>query len=175
MPTDEATLGARSVLNHLIQGGAGFDGLQARLDLAFASEPAPKRPKAQLRYTYDSGSQSIVQIVAPLDRPLITLVTTLRTKQSFYKQDRHPSLEDTFAWARRFSMQWDIWGRTPVEVDAISDTIEKLVPQMHAQLWTTSRMALVMDTFEDVPVENETGIFRALAIGYCQTAQTVGT
>ena len=168
---DELTLGARSLLNHLIQGSDGFTGLQARLDAVFASEPAEKRPKAQLRYTYAAERQGIVLIQSPLERPLVTLVTTLRTKVPFYKGDRHPVLVATMAWARRFSMQWDIWGRTPVEVDAISDAIEREVPKMHAQLWSTKRTALVVDTFEDVPVE-ESGIFRSMAIGYCQTAQT---
>lgn len=172
MPTDELVLGSRSLLNHLIIGGVGFDGLQARLDTVFASEPANKRPKAQLRYTYDAGRQGIVLIQAPLERPLVTLITTLRTKQSFYKHDRHPTLDDTYAWARRFSMQWDVWGRTPVEVEAISDAIEREVPKMHEQLWSLERVALQMDTFEDAPLEEETGIFRSMAIGYVQTAQT---
>lgn len=167
---EDLVLGERELLQYLINGGGPVVGLQARMDLVFASWR--KTPKVQLRYSYDTGRQGLVLIEAPLDRPLVTLLVNNRLRESFYHRNRHPTLP-VLAWVRRVNMQWDIWGRTPVEVSAIGDALERECLRMHLQLWDNNRIALQLETFEDAPYEVDTKIFRAIARGYCTTAQMV--
>lgn len=170
---DDLVLGSRSLMNWIIRGGTGFVGLQDRLNVVYASEPANKRPKAQLRYSYDESRQGLAVIEAPLTRPLVTITNTLREKTKFFRGDMHPM--GGFAWGQTHRMQWDIWGRTPVEVSSLGDAVERIVVQMNADALAVGRVHIELSSFEDLPLEAETGIYRSLARGKVQAAQAVPT
>lgn len=172
---EDLVLGSRALMNWIIKGGAGFVGLQVRLDAVYVETSPSKRPKAQLRYSYDATRQGLSVIETPLTRPLVTIVESNRVKQRFFRQDRHPSMPGAYAWANRHNMQWDIWGRTPVEVANLSDAVERIVVQMNADAVSAGRVHIELEQFEDVPYESESSIYRSLARGYCQAAQAVTT
>ena len=165
-------LGTRGLLNLVINGNAQITGLKDRVAAAFPTST----PKVQLRDHYDPDKQEQSVIPSKLDREYVTLQMTLKSKlPQRYRMDRLPQVAGLsnnpgFAWVDRLSLQLDVWGRTPVKVQALCDVLEVEFVRMHAQMWEVGRIALQMDGFETVPYEEETGIFRALARGYCQAA-----
>lgn len=171
MPSD-LILGSRPLLNYLIKGGSGFVGLQDRMAIAFPPSSTQKTPKVQNRYSYDATTKGIVQLEAPLPQALVTLMVNNRQTLPLFRRNRRPGGAGGYAWAHVFNMQWDVWGRTPVEVDAVSDALENISVPLANDLWDAGRIRLVIGTFEDAPYEIDEGTYRQLARVTCQTAAT---
>lgn len=168
---DDLLLGSRALLNWIIKGSGGFVGLQDRLDVRYASMASDNRPKAQARYPYDESRGGMAVIDLPLKRPLVTIHTTSRVKTRLFHRDRHPSLPGTHAWINTHNMQWDIWARTPPELDGLTDALEAVVVQMAEDAYSAGRVRIELEDFEAIPYESETGLYRSLARGNCRAAQ----
>jgi len=167
---DDRLVGSRELLQLLINGGSGIDGLQIRLNAHFGpSLPDPTPVRVQPRYAYDPATGSIYEIKLPLDPSLVTLLTTSRPRIHFYKKDKHPSLPGQ-AWGRRYNFQWDVWAATPVLCDHLCDAVEVAATSMAVPLWEQMRIGLNIDEFQDAPYEIDSGIYRAFARGYCTVA-----